>query len=156
MPSEWGEISTPWLRIRQALIRRMPHSRVVSCYPTLNCLEQQCGFKSIRSQTLTFSITMYAAKSIVYSELNTSRVNTPKIVIVACSQIICVHPSRHSHEYLRWNGIAAEFLANLNISFILGISLYTIFIEVILHQGDIGIKMCTRPWHKMTPMKMCQ
>jgi len=77
--------------------------------------------------------TMYAVKSIIYSEVNTSRVHTLKIVIVACSQIICVHPSRHSYEYLRWNGIVAEFLANLNISFILGISLYTIFIEVILH-----------------------
>lgn len=140
MPSEWGEISTPWLHIRQGLICRMPCSRVVSCYPTLNCLEQQCGFKSIRSQALTLSIPcmllpsrLYILK-LIHQELIPQNCHCGMFTNHLCPPI---SPFSWIFE-VKWNS-----------SWIFGKSQHTVhfghqsvhsFIEVNLRQGDIGIK----------------
>ncbi len=56
MPSEWAEISTLRLHMRQALVWGMPCSRVVSCLPYTKLPKATVWFQIHWSQALTFSI----------------------------------------------------------------------------------------------------
>jgi hypothetical protein len=140
MPSDWGEINTLWLRIRQALICRMPCSKVVSCYPILNCLEQQCGFKSIPSQALTFSIPCMLLSRLYILRLIHQELITQNCYCGMFKNHLCPPISPFSWIFeVKWNCSWIFGKSQHIVHF--GHQSVHIFTEVILHQGDIGTWM---------------